>query len=458
MLVTSVGGCAYKDSFINRKWRRPVQTPAYYQLAELKPETAPQEKNSNSPENKTGDSAQAKSNKNKENGDEDKENGDEKPLSQKRREYLLEQHRVPDYTRHVPTEFEKSAGSAISDPTNDIKAARFLDHGMALTNLMCADFFFRLSQERQERNYRRDYFSNLNTAFSALLNLTKSSNLATGAVGALFGGIDADYQSVDRHYVAAADIPAAEALVRRALSEQAKENSNLTRLSYSRAENRLIQYASTCSFNGIKSLINQSVMSGRVSVDTSGAAVVDGESQSTTNHERAKAKQDQGFAALMKCEWINARTAFKEASDIYPKFQVSYEYFKVLDLNKDKQKIAEELLKLADDSKVGGMPDDVKKKLQNDPNCASIKQGKLSVSPHRKDANPPSAIREHVHAKRAPRPSSQLAGYRFDLAGWHPPYVAARWNRAMSGFAALTPIYAAIDAARLIRPATLPSA
>jgi tetratricopeptide (TPR) repeat protein len=370
LLATSVSGCGYKDSFLVRKWNRPVQTPAYYQLAVPDSAPAAQGQNQTSAVGKIQDNAQAKSNKNKDAGAVD-------DAQTKRRKYLIEQHRVPSYTLRVLEEFEASAGSAISDPTKGDKAEKFLDHGMALTNLMCADFFFRLSQERQERNYRRDYFSNANTLFSTLLNLTKSSNLATGAVGALFGGIDADYQSVDRHYVAAADIPAAEALVRRALAEQARENSNLTSLTYSRAENRLIQYASTCSFNGIKSLINQSVLYGRVSVDESGAAVVESKSQQIGNYEKAKARQDQAFGDLMKCDWASARTAFEDANKIYPNFQVSYEYFKVLSSGLKDKKIgpAEELLKLANDSSVGRMPDDVKKKLQDDPNCSSTLKG-----------------------------------------------------------------------------------
>lgn len=393
-----------RESFVDRKWRKPVQMPAYYQLAVPECRSTPTPPSAQapaplpppppSPQAQAPGQAQAQvpaqvpaqapapprgaspspsppaaaSALCAEGPGQTQRSAGRKSRSS--RDRLIERHEIPEYVQQVLTHFEHSAARSIADPRDPDAAARFLDHGMALTNLMCADFFMRLAQERQQRNYRRDYFSNINTAFSALLNLTKSSNLATGTVSALFGAVDADYQNVDKHYVAAADLPAAEALVRRALAEQARENGKLSSLGYSVAESRLIQYASTCSFNGIKTLINQSVIKSEVRVDQSGAAVIDGESDSASRYDRAKASQDAGFAALGKCEWGPAERAFEEANTIYPRFQASFEYARALRLNKDrKQARVDALLALANDQGVGRMPSAVRNRLENDPHC-----------------------------------------------------------------------------------------
>ncbi|MEH6418585.1 hypothetical protein [Pseudomonas sp. CGJS7] len=277
---------------------------------------------------------------------------------------------LPPYLRNVLDSFQTSAENSRAVPQDHVLAVQFLDHGMALTNLLCADFLAEITHQRQERNYDRDFASNINTGLSALLNLTKSSNLATGTVSALFGGIDADYQSRDRHYVAAVDLAAAEALVRGAMAEQAEKNRNLTRPTYSEVENRLIQYAGTCSFNGIKTLVNQSVAAGvgLVEVDKSGAAKINNERPAGSKALQAAADQDDAFEALGDCKFDEALALFKSAEASYPGFQVSYEYAKALSQGNNTTKI-DALLALQ--KEIGRMPQDVQAKLADA--CKGVK-------------------------------------------------------------------------------------
>lgn len=210
--------------------------------------------------------------------------------------------------------FQESAAWSLAAPFDSIRARRFMEHGMTVTNRLCAQFMSDMTQKRQERHFGRDFFNNTNTAVSAVLNLTKSSNLVTGATSAVFGMIDSSLQSWDRHYVASVDLAAAEALMRSAMVKQAEDNLMLTSLTHSQAENRLINYANSCSFNGIKRLVNQSVVDAsinRIRV-SNGAAVIagadDGTSLSTTALNRA-------YRALARCEWSEAKKAFDEADE-----------------------------------------------------------------------------------------------------------------------------------------------
>lgn len=250
---------------------------------------------------------------------------DQDETGQKRKSLIGSRYNhLPDYIKRMATSFRVKADASRDADSSREAATAFVESGMTLTNMLCSEYMLQATQKQQQRHYGRDLASNTNTAISAILNLTKSSNLATGVTSALFGGLDVNYQNWDAHYVASVDLPLAERLVRNAMARQAEDNARRAKASdfnYRQAESRLQQYASTCSFNGIKTLVNQSVTAGskNVSVDDTGAANAD--NNDASNLRKGVGLQESAINAAKRCDLGAAALAFSMAKDAHPIYE-----------------------------------------------------------------------------------------------------------------------------------------
>jgi hypothetical protein len=290
-----ITGCASLQN-INAPWRKPIQPLTYQEIYEFatepKADVVP--------------------------GENDKGAAEDQPRPTLRRKAYDE---LPQYIKDMAGVFKRDSKLSQANSTSQQEAATFLESGMIVTNMLCSAYMLQVTQKQQQRRYGRDLASNTNTALSTVLNLTKSSNLATGITSALFGGLDVNYQNWDAHYVASVDLPLAETLVRYAMERQAQENaarSKAAGFTYRQAESRLQQYASTCSFNGIKTLINQSVSAGKnnLVVDETGAANAD--SNPASGLIKAMELQASAINAFRQCDLQAAAAAFAMAKDSHP--------------------------------------------------------------------------------------------------------------------------------------------
>lgn len=306
-----ITGCASVQN-INAPWRKPIQPLTYQEIYEFATEpkadvvpsrneaAAAQKSSASSSSNSAGEAAE------------------DQPRPTLRRKAYDE---LPQYIKDMAGVFKRDSKLSQANSASRQEAATFLESGMIVTNMLCSAYMLQVTQKQQQRRYGRDLASNTNTALSTVLNLTKSSNLATGITSALFGGLDVNYQNWDAHYVASVDLPLAETLVRYAMERQAQENvarSKATDFTYRQAESRLQQYASTCSFNGIKTLINQSVSAGKnnLVVDETGAANAD--SNSASGLIKAMELQASAINAFRQCDLQAATAAFAMAKDSHP--------------------------------------------------------------------------------------------------------------------------------------------
>ncbi len=311
-----ITGCTSLKN-INAPWRKPIQPLTYQEVYEFAIEAKANAVQSNQEKHPTpqGTPAAASTDLERSTTSGRADGSGRTTLRRKRFDDL------PQYIKDMAGIFKRDSKLSQAYSTSREQAATFLESGMVVSNMLCSEYMLQVTQKQQQRHYGRDLASNTNTAISTVLNLTKSSNLATGLTSALFGGLDVNYQNWDTHYVASVDLPLAETLIRYAMARQAQENvarSKATDFNYMQAESRLQQYASTCSFNGIKTLISQSVSAGKnnLVVDETGAANAD--SNAASGLIRGMELQASAINAIRQCDLEAAATAFTMAKDSHP--------------------------------------------------------------------------------------------------------------------------------------------
>lgn len=228
--------------------------------------------------------------------------------------------------------FQWTLAHARRDPSNAPWARQLSEHGTVLINMLCYDYFRSSSEQRQKNHYRKDLAGNVSTVIGTLLNLDGASNLVTGSVTAIAGGISTDFQNQDSHFLPAPDLAAVRKVVATAMDLQADELRALQEPTYSQVSVRLMRLAETCDFNGIRALVNQSTTEGAKNVKSDGAgnAMVSNAPLPKSQYSRAKAIQDSAFDFLAACQWDKAEQAFGEVEEVYPQFQASYEFWRVL--------------------------------------------------------------------------------------------------------------------------------
>lgn len=175
-----------------------------------------------------------------------------------------------DVAGRFRSKLKVASGSAATSP----QILEYLDTGITVVNLYCREFFKQISVSAAHRGYLRSEINDVGGFLSAVLGLSNAGSKATGATGALFSLLDASVENYDSSYMVSPDLPTIERLVIRSQETLAKAllgNGNL--YTYPQAERALSDYANTCTFNGIKSLANESVNAAKVTVDT-GSSIV----------------------------------------------------------------------------------------------------------------------------------------------------------------------------------------
>ena len=165
----------------------------------------------------------------------------------------------------------RMASSSTATP-EQIKS--YLDTGIAVVNLYCREFFKQISVSAAHRGYLRSEVNDIGGFLSAVLGLADAGSTATGGAGALFSLLDSSVENYDASYMVSPDLPTIERLVIR--SQATLANALLAsgrEYSYPQAERALADYANTCTFNGIKSLANESVNAAKVGIGSDGSTL-----------------------------------------------------------------------------------------------------------------------------------------------------------------------------------------
>jgi hypothetical protein len=162
------------------------------------------------------------------------------------------------------TKLQKASDADSSE--DDIR--EYLDTGITVVDLYCREFFKQVSESQAHRQFLRAGTNQTGGLISAIMGLAKADAGATGGVGALFSFLDSSIESYDSAYLVAPDLPTVQKLVFQTQSQLSIElTSSDSVYSYPQAERALAMYASNCTFNGIRSLLNSSISTTTTAVE-----------------------------------------------------------------------------------------------------------------------------------------------------------------------------------------------
>ena len=172
--------------------------------------------------------------------------------------------------------FMASLKRAAKADAKDLEIARYLDLGIALVDLHCHSFFRQISMSQAHRKFSRAFTNQTGGVVSAIMGLSDAGSKATGGVSALFSFFDASIESYDSAFLVSPDLPIVQKLVFQTQGQLAAEltdSKNSTNYSFPQAERALALYASNCTFNGIRALLNSSLATTQTSVEIIGDVV-----------------------------------------------------------------------------------------------------------------------------------------------------------------------------------------
>jgi hypothetical protein len=142
---------------------------------------------------------------------------------------------------------------------SDKEVKNHLLAGLALSDLYCDTYFRRIARRWNERLFLRNTTNDVGAAISAVLGLAKAGSGITGGVGAAFGLADGAFRNYDNVFVVSPDLPAMQKLVKEHQSDLREAFLADAPTDYYSAQSKIIEYASLCSYTGMKGLLNQAV-------------------------------------------------------------------------------------------------------------------------------------------------------------------------------------------------------
>ncbi|HET9811153.1 MAG TPA: hypothetical protein VFP53_05595 [Sphingomicrobium sp.] len=144
-------------------------------------------------------------------------------------------------------------------------AADFKAHlgaGLGLADLYCDDYFRRIAQRKQIRQFGRSTTNDLGTASSVALGLAKAGSILTGGAGALFGLADGIFRNYDAAFVVEPDLGKMLDLVKTAQGSMRDSFKTSPPGSYAEANAAINAYAQLCSYAGMDDLLNVALEAG----------------------------------------------------------------------------------------------------------------------------------------------------------------------------------------------------
>lgn len=114
-------------------------------------------------------------------------------------------------------------------------------------------------------SFARGGVNDVGAAITALLGFASAGSAVTGATGAGFGLFDSTFRNYDEAFLVHEDLPALQKLV---VAEQAKFKTSLFAennkanfpVSFQEASSAINDYARTCTFTGMRGLLNESMI------------------------------------------------------------------------------------------------------------------------------------------------------------------------------------------------------
>lgn len=165
---------------------------------------------------------------------------------------------------------EQSASE--QEPAIDDRTMReYLSAGFALTDIYCERFFRKADESQRRRKFGRAFTNDVGTVMTTILGLANAGeNIVTGSQ-AIFGFGDSLWRNYDDAFVISPELATVRTLV------LAKQDNFRERTlgktvplptTYSGAQSVILRYADSCSYLGMKALLDQSAIQQRSDLDS----------------------------------------------------------------------------------------------------------------------------------------------------------------------------------------------
>ena len=190
-----------------------------------------------------------------------------------------------------------------------ITPQRYFEAGLALSDLYCDDYFRRMSEHKQKRQFARSTTNDIGTAASAGLGLASAGSIITGGVGAAFGLADNLFRNYDAAFVVEPNLGKVMKLVKTAQTTYRGTVQAGSLTNFYDAHRAINEYAQKCSYTGMDALLDRAIEEG-----TQAASIEDSMASFQTAKERADLRIQQEKARIAE-ESLAAVKREKEAKE-----------------------------------------------------------------------------------------------------------------------------------------------
>lgn len=154
--------------------------------------------------------------------------------------------------------FRDMSREASANPENLVVVRHYLKSGVALGDIYCNRYFDDISRYSKHQKFFRSQANDTGGFITALMTIFKASATTIGASSAFFTVLDSTAQNYDFAYIVAPDLERVRRLVQNTQESMYQDQKDKI-VDYYDAQRFLVRYANNCTFNGIRSLINEAV-------------------------------------------------------------------------------------------------------------------------------------------------------------------------------------------------------
>lgn len=148
----------------------------------------------------------------------------------------------------------------------------YMQAGFSLANLYCSLYFRKLARDQALLDYQKTQISLASGLATGLMGIFNAGSAATGATGAALGFLGASVDNINTSFLLAPKIESLESLVIKSHVTFVAGLDPKDYATFPQAQTLVNRYAATCTFRGLKDLVDQSVAA--AAPVSSGAGVV----------------------------------------------------------------------------------------------------------------------------------------------------------------------------------------
>ncbi len=202
------------------------------------------------------------------------------------------------------------------DPAPSMTPQHYYEVGLELSDIYCDDYFRRIADHKQKRQFGRSGVNDIGTAASAALGLATAGSIVTGGAGVAFGLADNLFRNYDAAFLVEPDLGKMLKLVQAAQTTYKASVDPSTLTTLFAAHRAVADYAQKCSYVGMASLLDHAIDAG-----TEAASIDDTMVKFQTARERQKTAIEESRAteAEKTAAAVERQKSAKDRTDVAAK-------------------------------------------------------------------------------------------------------------------------------------------